>query len=66
MKLTNVQTIAGVILLVLLAGFYWYEIRPSNIKKDCYSSSVKRVVELKGKVSDYENVYELCLQKNGL
>ncbi len=48
-----------IFLITLGAAFYWYELRPYLVKKDCYSNqSIFR---------RYSNeAYERCLHKNGL
>lgn len=46
-------------LSILAVGFYWFEIRPSEIKKECSNrSSVSRY--------EYASDYEVCLKAHGL
>jgi len=46
------------VLLVIATGFYWYEYRPSRIRKDCYRSAVNGV--------NFDKNYRSCLLRNGL
>lgn len=65
-----------VIALLLIAGisFYWYEIRPSQIRKKCVSivnnkkefSAEKYLTEREGKTYFDENGYKKCLLENGI
>jgi hypothetical protein len=43
-----------VVLILILAGFYWFEIRPSSIRKDC------------SKVFSNKENYDNCLHLHGL
>ncbi|MBF8250177.1 MAG: hypothetical protein HW400_778 [Candidatus Levybacteria bacterium] len=54
------------ILIIIIVGtllFYWYEIRPSNIRKSC-----EYQVFSKNRYSDTDsnNSYRQCLIRNGL
>ena len=51
------------VLVIILGGFYWYEYRPSEIRKSCERSA--RVTESWGDVS-YEIAYQGCLRYKGL
>lgn len=52
------------IVILSISGilFYWYEIRPSQIKKDCYNSIKERSVG----VDRYDIFYKSCLNAHGL
>jgi len=54
--------------IVLLGGaFYWYGYRPSQIKKDCYSSSIHMAAQRGNSGSeDYDTFYKWCLDEAGL
>ena len=77
-KIINWISKHKIILLVVLvvAGlFYWYSLRPSFIKKDCYNVATEKAKGKRkeagatdGKFSkdDYDAYYKFCLQKNGL
>lgn len=72
------NTLIVIILLVFITVFYWYSIRPSNIKKDCHEVAVFSAQEwyrentpnIDGKTGEYNhNIYEKyyseCLNKSG-
>ena len=50
-------------LLIVAGAFYWYEYRPSQIRKSCERSA--RVTESWGDVN-YETAYQGCLRYKGL
>jgi len=61
------------LILFLVGGwFYWFQIRPSHIKKECYTSSVENARKNdnlgndKFYVTTYDAYYKRCLEKNGL
>lgn len=79
----KIKEYKGVIILVLvvLAGaFYWLEVRPSVIKKDCYNEAKELATEKAKKEDaknglaveggfadgDYNSYYKWCLQSKGL
>ncbi len=53
-----------VILIILIfaigGAFYWFQLRPNKIIKDCYSLSFRLPVE------DRDGFYQFCLKINGL
>lgn len=50
--------------IIVLAGlFYWYELRPSQNKKQCNESAVK---ESKDWEQEYDYNYKKCLHSKGL
>lgn len=55
------------IILVVILGigslFYWYEWRPSQIKKQCNESADR---ESEGWEKDYDYIYKKCLHNKGL
>ena len=53
-------------LLLLVAAFYWYEWRPSQIKKECHEGALVDVVAVGGSKEDYESFYKACLRSKGL
>lgn len=53
--------IAAVILILVGGWFYWYEWRPSQIRKECAKISVRT-----GTLRTIEGIYSNCLRKNGL
>lgn len=59
------------VLLVMVSLFYWYEWRPSEIKKNCHETATiplgKRSLESFAITQGlYEEFYQKCLRKNGL
>lgn len=64
------------IILVLLAilglAFYWYEWRPTQIKKDCYNIAREKAIEKGAREDkkfykdDYDTYYKWCLEQKGL
>jgi hypothetical protein len=60
------------IILLFVVLFYWFQIRPATIKKDCanYSSEVVKKYEEGASMEEWENRYKLpyeaCLHKRGL
>lgn len=54
----------------LSISFYWYEYRPSNIRKECYSK-VMQILREKGVNNnptneEANNLFRRCLVKEGL
>ncbi|MFA7209564.1 MAG: hypothetical protein WC120_04740 [Parcubacteria group bacterium] len=49
--------------IVLASLFYWYELRPSQSKKQCNESAVK---ESKDWEQEYDYNYKKCLHNKGL
>jgi uncharacterized protein YxeA len=70
----NKKTIfIGLILLILiLVGvFYWYEWRPSQIRKNCYNSAVENPIRNPNATeserrSELNFIYQNCLKMEGL
>lgn len=64
------EVIILVILFALLLAFYWFQFRPSQIKKDCASKAVdnakdtsKMRLELKRDMSDDPKLYDSLIEK---
>ncbi len=60
--------VAGVVLILSLS-FYWYEWRPTQIRKNCYKEAQERATELLVLFSfseDVEFFYQRCLREKGL
>lgn len=58
-----------IILLVLVGLFYWYEWRPSEIKKDCNKEAVEKARSVEDgnqAMKIYDARYKSCLRENGL
>ncbi len=58
-----------VFLTLLVLAFYWYSLRPSLIKRNCYLSALEKAKNSDGRTYDqsaYNDYYRLCTEKNGL
>lgn len=63
-----------VIIIVLIVGgaFYWFQWRPTQIRKECYNSAVKNSFNVFNNMTELEKRSELnfeygnCLKMNGL
>ncbi|MDO8604820.1 MAG: hypothetical protein Q7K40_05525 [bacterium] len=79
-KIKEYRGIIIIALIILAFSFYWFETRPSLIKKDCYNEAKESAVEkakkedLKNGLAaeggfmegDYNSYYKWCLQSKGL
>ena len=58
------------VLLVMVSLFYWFEHRPSEIKKNCHEIAstppAKGIDAFAHMLKSYEENYQKCLRKNGL
>jgi hypothetical protein len=74
LKKPNNRTISIIGIIILVLGwFYWFQLRPSNIKKVCsierqqkYDGVKNDIYELNEAVKFQNQVYENCLHNNGL
>ena len=64
------MSIVFITIIILTGLFYWYEYRPSEIKKDCHniaSASIGKGIEAFSFGQNlYEGRYQKCLRENGL
>ncbi len=76
-KIKQYKFIILIVILILGFAFYWFEWRPSSIKKDCYNEAKEKAIEkftnsnlerLSGKFTkeDYDAYYKWCLEQKGL
>lgn len=67
-NLKNPLVIQGAVILLILSGaFYWFEWRPTEIKKGCYEDAIGTAKSADGSTREvYEFFYKACIQKNGL
>lgn len=72
-KIKEYKGIIIIVLVLILGAFYWFQIRPSFIRKDCYKihfvSTVPGLIYeryFKTQESFGEKAYQRCLYKNGL
>ena len=76
LRLDNRSLLIIIFLLLLSGWFFWFQYRPSEIRKECQSKSTQLVISkvkqtgsnlLNPRIQEYgEFVYELCLHKKGL
>lgn len=64
MKSKNLLIVLGFILLLL--GFWWFQIRPANIRKACNQELEDRYKGQEVDVDEANNRYRICLTENGL
>ncbi len=73
-KLKQYKYIILIGIVVLGAMFYWYSLRPSIIKKDCFNKAYE-YSQIRGNdgyssgkfdKDKYDIAYKMCLQKKGL
>lgn len=57
-----------IIIIILISGFafYWYEMRPSNIRMQCSSYLSNGILGLGKSIVEKERNYENCLRQHGL
>ncbi len=80
-KLKQYKYIILIGIFILGLAFYWYEVRPSNIKKECYNVAAEAAIKKYNSSGDSLNntfgkrlfnpddqslYYKLCLEKKGL
>ncbi len=53
-----------VILFIFGASFYWYEWRPSQIKKECYKEATEEAINLTKTKAEISNTYKEFAEKN--
>lgn len=74
-NITNNQKLIGVVILILIALFYWFQIRPSQIRSSCAfgaQGTIKYLSEHNPRVNvsyfenKYNEYYQICLHQKGL
>lgn len=56
-------------ILLIICGFYWFQYRPSQIKKECAQQAENRAKEKKISIDEADVVkiyYDICLHSEGL
>lgn len=61
-KIKEYKGIIIIVLILILGTFYWYELRPTNIRKKCYNIATSGF----SSVGNFNLNYESCLLDNGL
>ena len=60
MKNRNIYIILGLIIFILGFAFYWFEFRPTQIRKSCFNTSLDFS-------NDYQNEFYInCVKGNGI
>ena len=79
-KIKEYKGIIIIVLIIVLIGFYWFGIRPNQIRKKCYSEHLSTIPDLSfenflkriksnslEEIFPYgKNAYNNCLKENGL
>lgn len=65
-KLKEYKYVILIAIVILVGAFYWYEWRPSSIRKHCSRSVYEAIRETGADSSGYEKVYKICLSKYGI
>lgn len=63
----NKKQYLGLLILVttiFVTLFYWYSLRPSAIKQDCYNKAKESAGNVRSEY--YQREFKACLDKNGL
>jgi len=56
-----------VLALSLITGwFYWFEWKPTEVRKNCYQKVKDSLKGKEGSVSGFNNVYRACLVEHGM
>ena len=74
MKILFKVVVIFVVLLVLGGVFYWYEWRPTQIRKECqwktenteYRDVLEKRIQLKLGGTEENDLYQICLREHGL
>lgn len=66
-KIKEYKYIILIILLILGFAFYWFELRPTQIRKECFESTRGNpLLEYEGKEELQKSYYLDCLMGKGL
>lgn len=72
MKIDNIKNIIVLVIVILVSLFYWYEYRPSQVRKDCSTrtcmgtNSRTCIVPYSLSGADKEQIYKNCLREKGI
>lgn len=60
--------LASILIITILSfAFYWFEVRPSQIKRECFTEVDKeRSLKFMYSKDDFEFYYRNCLREKGL
>lgn len=68
----EIKILIGVIIAAIIGGFYWYEWRPAQARKECGKEAAEKIRKIKNFESTdeiktwYNLFYKRCLQKHGV
>jgi len=70
-KIKEYRGIIILILIIILGAFYWYELRPRNIIRECNENIYKLMIENDKSNSEvnrnfYDFNYKVCTRKHNL
>jgi len=55
------------VIVIVVGSFYWFQWRPSSIKKDCVLETAKLLKDQRNiTIEEYNLLYKVCLNKKGL
>lgn len=54
------------VVIVLAFGFYWYQIRPEQIRKECYELGAKSALLPNLVATENNPIYKNCLAERGV
>ncbi|MFA6422814.1 MAG: hypothetical protein WCV92_05465 [Candidatus Buchananbacteria bacterium] len=71
MNKKTIVVVLTLLLLILVGIFYWFEWRPSQIRKNCYASAIKNPFKNPNATeserrSELNFIYQNCLKIKGL
>lgn len=67
MNKKQIMIILTLSIAILAIAFYWYEWRPTQIRKNCFDSIITNPFETElEQRNDFELQYQDCLKMNGL
>ena len=68
MKKVNILKIIKFVFVVLLFSglFYWFQWRPSQMKKACFKKTQDKVKMISSQSSVVRTYYDMCLHEKGL
>jgi hypothetical protein len=55
-----------IILSLMSFGFYWFELRPANVRIECSKTAKDKANQTKDPIRAYGTYYELCIHNKGL
>ncbi|MFH1162386.1 MAG: hypothetical protein V1696_03910 [Candidatus Jorgensenbacteria bacterium] len=60
----------AILVISVVGAFYWWEIRPAQIRKSCFNSAIKSLLRIYNTESERRSelnfIYQNCLRLSGL